>query len=62
MDISSSASTSEGYALLAASLAKKQQTQQGQQALELIQTAAVPASSAPTSASASLGSKIDIRV
>ncbi|HHQ4444614.1 MULTISPECIES: hypothetical protein [Aeromonas] len=62
MDISSSASTSEGYALLAASLAKKQQTQQGQQALELIQTAAAPASSAPTSASASLGSKIDIRV
>ncbi|GAB5994563.1 hypothetical protein [Aeromonas enteropelogenes] len=62
MDISSSASTSEGYALLAASLAKKQQTQNGQAALELIQTAVQPTQAAPTSANASLGSKIDIRV
>ncbi|WP_191967192.1 hypothetical protein [Aeromonas caviae] len=58
MDISSSAKASFGSALMVASLAKKQQTQEGESALKLLETAA---QSAP-SASASLGSKIDIRV
>ena len=62
MDISSSASTSFGSALLTASLAKKQQTQEGEAVLKLLQNAAQSAPAAPTSASASLGSKIDIRV
>ncbi|WP_323934689.1 hypothetical protein [Aeromonas hydrophila] len=62
MDISSSASASFGSALMTASLAKKQQTQEGESALKLLQTAAQSASVAPTSANASLGSNIDIRV
>ncbi|MCW0507421.1 hypothetical protein [Aeromonas piscicola] len=62
MDISSSASTSFGSALLTASLAKKQQTQDGEAALKLLQTAAQSAPIAATSASSTLGSKIDIRV
>ena len=62
MDISSSANASFGSALMVASLAKKQQTQEGESALKLLETAAQFASAAPTSASASLGSNIDIRV
>nr|WP_253860345.1 hypothetical protein [Aeromonas sp. CU5] len=62
MDISSSANASFGSALMTASLAKKQQTQEGEAALKLLQNAAQSAPVAPTSASASLGSKIDIRV
>jgi hypothetical protein len=62
MDISSSASTSFGSALLTASLAKKQQTQDGEAALKLLQTAAQSAPTAATSVSSTLGSKIDIRV
>ncbi|AUV14029.1 MULTISPECIES: hypothetical protein [Aeromonas] len=62
MDISSSANASFGSALMVASLAKKQQTQEGESALKLLETAAQSAPAAPTSASASLGGKIDIRV
>ncbi|MFB2863815.1 hypothetical protein [Aeromonas sp. MdU4] len=62
MDISSSANASFGSALMVASLAKKQQIQEGQSALKLLETAAQSAPTAPTSASATLGSKIDIRV
>ena len=51
-----------GKALMVASLAKKQQTQEGESALKLLETAAQSAPAAPTSASASLGSRIDIRV
>jgi len=47
---------------MTASLAKKQQTQEGESALKLLQTAAQSAPVAPTSANASLGSNIDIRV
>jgi len=47
---------------MTASLAKKQQTQEGEAALKLLQNAAQSAPVAPTSASGSLGSKIDIRV
>ena len=56
MDISSSANASFGSALMVASLAKKQQTQEGESALKLLETAAQSAPAAPTSASASLGS------
>lgn len=62
MDISSSANASFGSALMVASLAKKQQTQEGESALKLLETAAQSAPAAPTSASDSLGSNIDIRV
>jgi hypothetical protein len=62
MDISSSANASFGSALMVASLAKKQQTQEGASALKLLETAAQSAPAAPTSASAFLGSRIDIRV
>lgn len=62
MDISSSANASFGSALMVASLAKKQQTQEGESALKLLATAAQSVPAAPTSASASLGGKIDIRV
>lgn len=66
MDISSSAATAESHALLAATLAKKQQRQEGEAVLALLQTATQSATQsapvAPTSASAALGSRIDIRV
>lgn len=62
MDISSSANASFGSALMVASLAKKQQTQEGESALKLLATAAQSVPAVPTSASASLGSRIDIRV
>ncbi|PJG58244.1 hypothetical protein [Aeromonas cavernicola] len=62
MDISSSASASFGSALLGASLAKKQQTQDGEAALRLLESAAQATPVAATSASSVLGSKIDIRV
>ena len=62
MDISSSANASFGSALMTASLAKKQQTLEGEAALKLLQTATQPVQAVPTSANASLGSNIDIRV
>ena len=62
MDISSSASTQYGAALLTASLAKKQQDQEGETALKLLQTAAQSMAVPTTSATATLGSNIDIRV
>ena len=62
MDISSSANASFGSALMVASLAKKQLTQEGESALKLLETAAQSAPAVPTSASVSLGSRIDIRV
>ncbi|ENY71350.1 hypothetical protein [Aeromonas diversa] len=61
MEISGSGSANYGQAILAASLAKKQQQQEGQAALELLQTASKSAP-APQSAGGSLGSNIDIRV
>ncbi|MFC5706717.1 hypothetical protein [Aeromonas eucrenophila] len=62
MDISSSASTSYGSALMTASLAKKQQLQDGETALKLLQTAAQPTQAPATSATGSLGSNINIHV
>lgn len=62
MDISSSASTSYGSALMTASLAKKQQLQDGETALKLLQTAAQPAQAPAASATGSLGSNINIHV
>ncbi|MGL4933425.1 MAG: hypothetical protein ACRC4P_08965 [Aeromonas sp.] len=60
MDISSSANASFGSALMTASLAKKQQIQDGETSLKLLQTATQPVP--VPSASGSLGSHIDIRV
>lgn len=62
MDISSSASTSYGSALMTANLAKKQQLQDGETALKLLQTAAQPAQAPVTSATGALGSNINIHV
>ncbi|MGL5285424.1 hypothetical protein SAMN05880558_107196 [Aeromonas sp. RU39B] len=61
MEISGSVSASYGQEALVASLAKKQQEQQGQAALSLLETAA-QSTPAPKSAGGSLGSNIDIRV
>ncbi|MGY3857564.1 hypothetical protein [Aeromonas intestinalis] len=62
MDISSTASSSYGSALMVASLAKKQQLQEGETALKLLQTAAQPAQAPTQSATGSLGSNINIHV
>ncbi|ALP43151.1 hypothetical protein [Aeromonas schubertii] len=61
MEISGSTAVAQSRELLTASLAKKQQEQQGQAALELLQTATQSAP-APQSAGGTLGSNIDIRV
>lgn len=61
--ISGSPGLSEGYEVLSASLAKKQQLQDGRAALELLQSASLPAAElqAPTPVG-NLGQNIDVHV
>ena len=57
-----SGSTSYGSALMVASPAKKQQTQEGQTALASLQGAAESAQAPKSTAGSTLGSNINIRV
>ncbi|MDO2949459.1 hypothetical protein [Aeromonas simiae] len=62
MEISGSVSASYGQEAMVASLAKKQQEQQGQAALALLQSAAQSAPAPQPSSSGTLGSHINIKV
>jgi hypothetical protein len=62
MQMEISGSTSYGSALMVASLAKKQQTQEGQTALALLQGAAESAQAPKSTAGSTLGSNINIHV
>ncbi len=61
--ISGAPGLSEGYEVLSASLAKKQQVADGRAALELLQSAAMPVAQLQSpSPVGNLGQNIDIRV
>lgn len=62
MEISGSTSASYGSAMMVASLAKKQQVQEGQTALALLQGAAQSAPAPQSTAGSTLGGNINIHV